>query len=301
MLTSSSSVSLIRKYGDEETFRIFQACSIDAIDYPVDGGTPTLEALKKASVYSLSEDEVLAKFRAIREIADRHNVIVGQTHAIFGAFEPSDTDEFVDITIKDILATHVLGARHTVVHPIIMPGRVCNERKDENFEYNLKFYRKLIPALEKWNVKCAIENLFCRGEDGLIHSSECSDPQEILDYISELGSDNFCACADTGHFRLSGKDTGITVGDSMRRLGDALEVLHVQENDGIDDLHVVPFTLRNVMDWEDIISALREIGYNGNMNFEIMPFVKQFPDDLSEAAMAHVGNVTRYFAKRVGE
>ena len=87
----------------------------------------------------------------------------------------------------------------------------------------------------------------------------------------------------------------------MRRLGDALEVLHVQENDGIDDLHVVPFTLRNVMDWEDIISALREIGYNGNMNFEIMPFVKQFPDDLSEAAMAHVGNVTRYFAKRVGE
>ena len=300
MLTSSSSVTLIRKYGNEETFRIFQDCNIDAIDYPVDGGTPTLESLKKASVYGLSEDEVASKFRAIREIADRHNVIVGQTHAIFGAFEPSDTDEFVDITIKDIQATHVLGARHTVVHPIIMPGRVCNEKKDENFEYNLKFYRKLIPALEKWNVKCAIENLFCR-EDGATRASECSDPQEILDYINELGSDNFCACADTGHFALSAKDTGITVGDCIRRLGKSLEVLHVQENDGIDDLHVVPYTLRGVMDWEDIIAALKEIGYKGNMNFEIMPFVKQFPDALSEAAMSHVGKVARFFALRVGE
>ena len=266
----------------------------------MDGGTPTLESLKKASVYGLSEDEVTAKFRAIRELADRHNVIVGQTHAIFGAFEPSDTDEFVDITIKDIQATHVLGARHTVVHPIIMPGRVCNEKKDENFEYNLKFYRKLIPALEKWNVKCAIENLFCR-EDGATRASECSDPQEILDYINELGSDNFCACADTGHFALSAKDTGITVGDCIRRLGKSLEVLHVQENDGIDDLHVVPYTLRGVMDWEDIIAALKEIGYKGNMNFEIMPFVKQFPDALSEAAMSHVGTVARFFALRVGE
>ena len=301
MLTSSSSVTLIRRFGNEETFRIFQSCNIDAIDYPVDGGTPTIEALQKANVYRLSEDEVIAKFKAIKESADRHNVVVGQTHAIFGAFEPSDTDEFIDITIKDILATHVLGAHHTVVHPIILPGRICNERRDENFEYNLKFYRKLIPALEKWNVKCAIENLFCRDGDGVVRASECSDPQEILDYISELGSDNFCACADTGHFRLSQKDTGISVGDCIRKLGPALEVLHVQENDGISDLHVVPYTLRDVMDWEDMISALKEICYNGNMNFEIMPFVKQFPDELSEAAMSHVGKVARYFAGRVGK
>ena len=300
MLTSSSSVTLIRKYGNEESFRIFQACDIDAIDYPVDGGTPTIEALKKAAVYGLSEDEVIAKFKAIREIADRHNVIVGQTHAIFGAFEPSDTDDFVDVTIKDILATHVLGAHHTVVHPIIMPGRIRDNRKEENFEYNLKFYRKLIPALEKWNVKCAIENTFARDENGVPCSSECADPQEILDYISELGSDNFCACADTGHFSLTEKDTGITVGDCIRKLGKAIEVIHVQETDLHDDLHVVPYTIRNSMDWEDIISAFREIGYNGNMNFEIMPFVKQFPDALSEAAMSHVGKVARYFASRVG-
>ena len=65
--------------------------------------------------------------------------------------------------------------------------------------------------------------------------------------------------------------------------------------------HVVPYTLRDVMDWEDIISALKEIGYKGNMNFEIMPFVKQFPDALSEAAMSHVGQVARYFASRVSE
>ena len=301
MLTSSSSVSLISRHGNEETFRMFRDCGLDAIDYPVDGGTPDLEALKRASVYRLSEDEVVAKFRTVREIADRYGIKVGQTHAIFGEFEPSDTEDFVDITIKDILATNVLGSRYTVVHPIIMPGRIGDARRDENFEYNLKFFRRLVPALEKWNVKCAIENLFKGDENGVRRASECSYPQETLDYIGELGSDLFCSCADTGHFAISEKDTGISVGDAIRQLGKTLEVLHVQENDGINDLHVVPYTLRNVMDWEDIIAALREIGYTGTMNFEVMPFVKQFPAEISQVAVAHIGNVARYFAKRVGD
>ncbi|MBQ7508046.1 MAG: sugar phosphate isomerase/epimerase, partial [Spirochaetales bacterium] len=186
-------------------------------------------------------------------------------------------------------------------HPIIMPGRIGDARRDENFEYNLKFFRRLVPALEKWNVKCAIENLFKGDENGVRRASECSYPQETLDYISELGSDLFCSCADTGHFAISEKDTGISVGDAIRQLGKTLEVLHVQENDGINDLHVVPYTLRNVMDWEDIIAALREIGYTGTMNFEVMPFVKQFPAEISQVAVAHIGNVARYFAKRVGD
>ena len=300
MLTSSSSISLINRYGYDETFRIFHDCGLDAMDYPVDGGTPTVEALQRANVYGLTEDEVVAKFSAIKESADRHGIIIGQTHAIFGQYEPAVTKEFFDITVKDILATHVLGARHTVVHPIKMPGRILDARKDENFELNLRFYRGLVPYLEKWNVKCAIENLFLEDGEGNLRASECADPQETLDYISELGSDLFCACADTGHFSLVEKDTGITVGDAIRRLGKTVEVVHMQETDRVRDLHVVPFTLRNTMDWDDIIAALREIGYKGNMNFEVMPFVKQFPDELKEAALAHVSKVARYFAEKVG-
>ena len=301
MLTSSSSISLINRYGYDETFRMFHDCGLDAMDYPVDGGTPTVEAMQKANVYGLTEDEVTARFAAIKESADRHDVKIGQTHAIFGQYEPSVTPEFFDITVKDILATHVLGAHHTVVHPIIMPGRYLNERRDENFELNLKFYRGLIPYLEKWNVKCAIENLFLRDAEGNLRASECSDPQEILDYLSELGRDDlFCACADTGHFSLVTNDTGISAGDAIRKLGKAVEVVHMQETDLVRDLHVVPFTLRDVMDWDDIIAALKEIGYSGNMNFEVMPFVKQFPDELHEAAVAHIGKVARYFAEKVG-
>ena len=52
MLTSSSSVTLIRRHGNEETFRMFRDCGLDAIDYPVDGGTPDLEALKREGIHT---------------------------------------------------------------------------------------------------------------------------------------------------------------------------------------------------------------------------------------------------------
>ncbi len=300
MLTSASSKELFNRFGIDSAFRIFHKVGLDAMDYPLDTSTPTVEALKNSPVFGLSEDEVVKKYSDIAEMAKRNDVLIGQTHSIFGKYEPSITQEFLEITRKDIIATAVLGAHHTVVHPIMFPGRIMDARREENFEFNLGFYRSLVPYLEKWNVKCAIENIWDRDENKVIRASECSDPQEILDYLGELGTDHFCACADTGHFALTAKDTGISVGDAIRKLGKAVEVVHIQAVDFVRDLHVVPFTVRDAMDWDDIISALREIGYKGTLNFEVMAFVKQFPMELSESATALISAVARYFADKVG-
>ena len=55
--------------------------------------------------------------------------------------------------------------------------------------------------------------------------------------------------------------------DSIRLLGrEYLACLHVHDNDGVRDLHWVPY--RGVIDWADFSLALHEIGYEGTLSLE---------------------------------
>ncbi len=299
MLTSSSSGRLLRSVGLEEGFRIFAQSGLDAMDYPVDDGFTSFEQLAKANVYGLDEDQIKAKYGAIKEIADKNHILIGQTHAAFGNYAASNNEVFTKLIINAIIATNVLGSKVTVVHPVKLPGRICNERRDEAFEYNLAFYRQFIPYCEKYGVKIAIENMWERDENQVIRASECSDAHDIVRYIKELGSDNFCACADLGHFALTEKDTGISVGDNLRILGDCMEVIHLHEVDLVTDTHVIPYTFQGVMDWEDIIQAFKDVKYDRIMNLEVMPYLKYFPLDLYPEGMRRISVMSHYLAKRV--
>ena len=300
MLTSSSSGSLIRRVGHEEAFSIFETVGLEAMDYPVDSYIKDVEALEGTNVFGLSEEQVFEKFTDIREIADRHHVKIGQTHAAFGRYEPSITDGFLHTTLMDIVATAALGAPATVIHPIVLPGRKYKEKRQENFELNMRFLGKLVPYLEKYHVKAAVENVMVADEQGVVHESECSDPNDLVRYMEELGDEDFCVCPDLGHFSLTEKDTGYTVGDCLRVIGKHVGVVHIQETDRIHDSHVVPYSFYGSMDWDDIIQAFRDIDFKGVLNFEVMPYIKPFPTELlCSVAMRHISDVAHYMAKRI--
>lgn len=301
MLTSSSSGALIRRVGHEEAFRLFKEAGLDAMDYPVDGGVYCEEALKAANAYGLPEREVIDKFSRIKEIADRYGIVIGQTHAAFGNFEMSDRQDFFEVLVGDIAATAALGCHVTVIHPVRIPGRIRDAKREEGLAYNLEFYRRLAPVAGRYGVKIAIENTFDADSEGRICASECSDPTELRDLIDTLGTDRFCACVDTGHFSLTERDTGYTVGDCIRVLGSRTEVIHVQETDRVTDFHTVPYTFKDTMDWEDIYSALREAGFSGPMNLEVMPHLSKYPDcpQMNFEAIRHIGAIARYVACRV--
>lgn len=302
MLTSSSSGALIRRVGYEEAFRLFHEAGLDAMDFPVDDGCYTMEALRSAHVYGLSEKEIEQKYTAIRLLSEKHHVKIGQTHSAFGCFEVSDTDEFTEVIKGDIVATAALGCSVTVVHPVKIPGRIRSRLRKEGRQYNLDFFRKLIPTCLKYNVRVAIENVIALDDDGVtITSSECSDPTELAELLDTLGNSCFCACVDTGHFSLTAGATGYSVADSIRILGNRIGVIHVQETDLKSDTHTVPYTFKDTLDWDDIFRALREVGYSGIMNLEVMPHLSRYPDcpEMNFEAMRHIGAIARYCASMV--
>jgi sugar phosphate isomerase/epimerase len=53
----------------------------------------------------------------------------------------------------------------------------------------------------------------------------------------------------------------------IRRSGGDIQVLHLNDNDGLTDQHKMPMS--GNIDWKDVLNALDEIGYTGVYNMEL--------------------------------
>lgn len=299
MKISIATGSLVNRFGVRETFRMMKAAGIDCADYGLAGWCRDREAVCSSDAYKMSLEDTVAHYTEIRKIADEEGITVYQTHAIHGFFEACDSPEYREVTIKNIVATHILGAKYIVIHPIRTPGRIFDEEMETSFQYNIKLFRELLPYLEKYDIKIGIEPMWQDDEQGVIHSSACSRPEEILRMIDVLGDKYFCACFDYGHVALTGKDTGDTVGGAIRKLGKAMEIVHIHEVDGtgVVDNHNAPYSYPDVMDWDDIRAAMKEIGYAGTVNFEIgNSYYGKYPDRLIPEALRHLAAIGRDLA-----
>ena len=104
-------------------------------------------------------------------------------------------------------------------------------------------------------------------------------------------------CFDTGHANL----VGIDFESFMGTLGSRLKVLHIHDNDGISDLHQIPFTFtrtrenRPSTDWEGFVRGLRAIDFQGVLSFETAPVLSSFPDEMKGDVLAFIARIGRWF------
>jgi sugar phosphate isomerase/epimerase len=77
-------------------------------------------------------------------------------------------------------------------------------------------------------------------------------------------------CIDTGH----ANNSGVHVPSFIRLAGDRLKCTHVNDNLGDKDTHLPPFM--GTVDWRGVMSALRELGYDGDFSCEIGPWHTPF-------------------------
>ena len=91
----------------------------------------------------------------------------------------------------------------------------------------------------------------------------CCDARKMAERIDRInekyGAEVLGFCFDTGHASL----VGIDFEKFILTLGKRLKVLHIYDNDGIADLHQMPFTFTRTRenhpstDWEGFVRALR--------------------------------------------
>ena len=93
---------------------------------------------------------------------------------------------------------------------------------------------------------------------------DIGDALPLLDLIATVGGTNLGVCLDTGHLNLAGGTPREFVGQA----GPALKALHVADNEGETDQHLMPYG-RGTVDWEGFTQSLRDADYKGLYNFEI--------------------------------
>ena len=85
-------------------------------------------------------------------------------------------------------------------------------------------------------------------------------------------------------------------------MGHRLKALHIHDNDGISDLHQIPFTFTKTReniastDWDGFLRGLKAIGFGGVLNFETAPVLTTFPEEMKPDALQFIAKIGEYFA-----
>jgi sugar phosphate isomerase/epimerase len=128
-----------------------------------------------------------------------------------------------------------------------------------------------------------LENLFRRGAERI---------EQLQSVIARTGSDCFGITLDTGHLNMSRTDTQR---DFIRKAGGMLRAVHIADNEGAADQHMMPFGRGNV-DFAEVVQALREVGYQGPFNFEL-PGEINCPMEIREAKLDYIRSIYNYLMR----
>ncbi len=268
MRLSTQTDTIMKAYGLDKAVDIFAEAGYDAIDM----------SFFRESEYGETNMEF---FKEIRKKAEDKGLCFNQAHAPFPSSFEDDAltkKRFDEITHSMKIAS-VLGVENIVVHPCHHLVYGAPGAAEQLFEINMDFYSRLKPYCEEYGIHVAVENMWQNYGDSLkITHSTCSRSAEMIRYVDTLNSEWFVACLDIGHAMLVCEDPAMFI----KALGKKrLRALHVHDVDGTNDSHILPYF--GIGDWTGIMSALGEIGYEGDLTFESDCFFSRKPEELYPA------------------
>ena len=243
------------------------------------------------------EDDWEDKARALRTYADSLGIPFVQGHAPFSFKDRTPegwrTHNYFR-TIRAIEVAGVLGIRELIIHPLqFLPYK---QNVQTLHDYNMEFFRALIPHAKKAGVRICLENMWQRNpkRGNLITHSTCSRAEEAAAWVDELSDpESIGYCLDLGHCGLVELDAA----DEIRTLGHRITALHVHDNDFMQDQHILPY--QGHADWKSILAALKEVGYNGAFTFEADNFLRQVPEPVIPTALKLMVEVGRHMIAQI--
>ncbi|MBO4377587.1 MAG: sugar phosphate isomerase/epimerase [Clostridia bacterium] len=302
MIISIHPGNLFERYGIEDGFRLMHDNGIEGIQFGL-----SRIAMKKEIVVSGKPcimdrplDEIFELVRPYKEASKKYGVIVSQVHApypewIYG--RPDVYERMQEVLKKSIAITEYMESPFCIIHPPCDGDAFAIHTYEEEWEVCRKVYEPLIPYLKKHHVMALLENMFNRGVEGERYAAACSDFQEAARWVDKLneiaGEECFGFNFDSGHCFLARQN----LYRSMTILGKRIKALHLADNNGHIDDHLLPYTGQEP--WENVIQALIDIGYDGDLNYEVQKGLSAFPKELEDIAMRMQARIGCYMRDRI--
>lgn len=297
MKISLQTGNVLDRFGIEEGFRLIKEAGFEAVDLNMDHCLWPAQISQGdcSGFYDQTDEEILEACRPYKEAAAKYGLTITQAHAPFPTrVHNEEMNAYVEKAVqKTIMMCGYLECPRLVVHEGFLPYA---DRTEDEFDYNIKMYTTFIPYLKKYNVICCLENLFT-GNRGHVMAAACAAPDEAIRYLDTLneiaGERLFGFCLDIGHALLCARD----VQEFIIRLDHRLECLHIHDNNGIKDDHVLPYW--GLTDWNRFCNGLRAIGYEKDLSFETFHATDLYPAELVPHVLKLSAATAGYFRTQI--
>ena len=257
--------------------------------------------------FDKSINELESYFTPLKTAANVTGITIHQMHMPYPILNPKGEQSINEylaniVAPKSLQLCAFLNCKYIVIHGLKLIRYVGSEEAE--WQYTQRFLETLAPQAKELGITMCIENLYTSIGGHLIETT-CCDARKAAERIDRF-NDKFKAevlgfCFDTGHANIIGLDFE----KFITTLGNRLKVLHIHDNDGIRDLHQIPFAFSRARenasstDWEGFIKGLCNIQFKGVLNFETAPVLNSFPPELKKDVLNFIAIIGRYFSNQI--
>lgn len=283
MKTSTEIASIAKTVGMEKAVELCGKAGFDAWDFSMfDMCRMDWSAGKPLETpHPLRGSNYLQFARQLKQIGLDNGMVCNQSHAPFPVYVP----EVRSYLKRAIECTAEAGGKICVIHP----------DNNKTAEQNAEMYWQLLPFAKSCGVKIATENMWnWDNEKNESSFAACATGEDFKRHIDVVGDDDFVACLDLGHAEMRGSGDGAP--NMIRALGHRLQALHIHDNDRWHDSHQIPFSM--AMDFDAIVKALKEIGYQGYFTLEADQFMQAYSQENAFAGVVKLQQSARKLADR---
>ena len=233
-----------------DSIRFYRECGLDTADF----GTTLLD-LSSPDAWKPQVDEIMKD-------ATEQNFDFYMGHLPFmGGVSKNEAvmTDFKNKMHNAIDAAAALGLKYAVMHPNAANFPLVKYDHDEQRNTTLELLSPFVEHANRVGLDVVVENM--RVQSGKMQCHRyCMTAEELCDLADTLG---IGICWDFGHAHLS----GLKQSKALEYVGNRLKVVHVNDNGGIEDDHVLPFS--GQVDWKDAMHGLALTGFDGPFNFEL--------------------------------
>jgi Sugar phosphate isomerases/epimerases len=300
--------NLVEDNDPDKGFGLIKQAGFDCADFSLNQYLMSnkIYARQKNRFFDKTTGELERFFAPHKKAADVAGVVISQMHMPYPLYiwEGDKFNEYLAKTVapKSLAVCAFLGCPYIVLHGFKLTAQLGAE--EEEWRCTEDFLRTLAPIAKETGITVCLENLY-DGFEGRIIEGTCDDPALTSDRIDrlngEFGAEVFGFCFDTGHANL----LGIDFESFITKMGSRIKVLHIHDNDGIIDLHQIPFTFTKTRentsstDWSGFIKGLKAIHYQGVLNFETSPVLTAFPTKMMPDVLGFIAKIGKYFADEI--
>lgn len=201
-----------------------------------------------------------AEFRGEVDIIRKSGLRIENMHCPFGngmmnrLWSDEDPAQTLMLIHSAIDCCSLYGIKTLVVHPSdgLEPPSVS--------QCGLKYFQGIVSYAEKKNVRTAFENI--------------QRPEYLKTLFERLEGGNIGFCFDTGHENCFSKGK-----DMLSEYGERLCALHIHDNNGEADSHLIPFD--GNIDFSETVKRLCALDYRGAVSLEVMTDKSRLYDALT--------------------